>query len=163
MSTAVFEPLLSALVRNAEAELGDRLLAVAVYGSVARGQAGPASDVDLLVVADGLPNSPAERLRSFSSVEAATRPEVEQLRARGYRAELSPLLWSPAQLAAFSFLQLDLATDARILFDPRGLLSRRLEGVRRKMAELGTRRVPYRGTYYWLLKPDLKPGEVIEL
>ena len=31
------------------------------------------------------------------------------------------------------------------------------------LAELGARRVPWQGGWYWELKPDLKPGEVFTL
>jgi predicted nucleotidyltransferase len=41
--------------------LGDRLVAVALFGSRARGEAGEESDWDLLVVAEGLPTSPLQR------------------------------------------------------------------------------------------------------
>ncbi len=158
-----FAPLLEALVRAARDHFGLRLRAMAVFGSVARGEAGPASDVDLLVIADGLPRGPMKRLRDFEIVEVAVEARVAEMQGRGFRAEISPMLWAPAELAVFSFLQLDLASDAHILFDPTRLLEDRLIAVRQKMAELGTRRVPYRGGYYWVLKPSLRPGEVLDL
>jgi hypothetical protein len=35
--------------------------------------------------------------------------------------------------------------------------------LRRRLKALGARRVRLGGGYYWLLKPDLKPGETIPL
>ena len=164
-ASAEFEPLLAALVRGARDHYGPRLCGVAVYGSVARGEAGRASDVDLLVVADELPRGPMKRLKDFEAVEAVgeVEAEVAKLRRRGFRAEISPMIWSPAALGVFSYLHLDLATDARILFDPERMLETRLARVRQRMAELGTRRVPHRGTYYWVLKPGMKPWEEIDI
>ena len=40
--------------------LGDRLRGVVLYGSEARGDAGPDSDIDLLVLLDGPPQDPAD-------------------------------------------------------------------------------------------------------
>jgi len=46
---------LDSMMWNLHQEFGDRLIAVVVYGSYARGSAKPKSDVDLLVVVRGLP------------------------------------------------------------------------------------------------------------
>jgi hypothetical protein len=46
-------------------------VSLVVFGSVGRGTAGPASDLDLLVVASGLPDGRALRVRDFMSVELA--------------------------------------------------------------------------------------------
>jgi hypothetical protein len=51
-----------------------------------------------------------------------------------------------------------------ILHDPESVLARELEAVRGRMAELGSRRVEMPdGTWYWDLKPDWRPGEVVDL
>jgi hypothetical protein len=107
------------------------------------------------LVLDELPTSAWDRLRRFDAVEQAVSHLLRDVRAHGYLAELSPLLWTLTQLATFSYLHLDLATDAVLLYDREALLERRLDQVRRRMLGLGTRRVPYRGGYYWDLKPDM--------
>ncbi len=50
-----FETLLAETVRVLQEQYGDRLVSVAVFGSVARGTQRADSDVDLLVVCDPLP------------------------------------------------------------------------------------------------------------
>jgi predicted nucleotidyltransferase len=63
---ALQEPFRSALEAAATAwivDLGDRLLSLVLFGSVARGQAHPRSDIDLLVVVAGFPRSLADRRR----------------------------------------------------------------------------------------------------
>ncbi len=52
-----------------------------LFGSVARGTAGPLSDVDSLVVADPLPRGRGARLREFEPVEQALNPDLDALRA----------------------------------------------------------------------------------
>jgi predicted nucleotidyltransferase len=46
---------LNSMVQSLHKEFGEQLVAVVVYGSHARGTAKPGSDVDLLVVVNGLP------------------------------------------------------------------------------------------------------------
>jgi len=53
--------------------------------------------------------------------------------------------------------------DARILDDSDGVLAHCLDRLRTRLAELGARRVPHGGGWYWELKPDLQPGEVFRL
>jgi predicted nucleotidyltransferase len=47
------DPLLQAARERLQVALGDRLRGVLFYGSGARGEAGPDSDLDLLVLLDG--------------------------------------------------------------------------------------------------------------
>jgi hypothetical protein len=53
--------------------------------------------------------------------------------------------------------------DARIVHDPDGFLAGYLERFRARLAELGARRIWRGNAWYWDLKPDFKPGEIIEL
>jgi len=48
-----YRPLLNRLLALLQEQMGDHLLAVALYGSIARGQGKPASDIDLLIVVRG--------------------------------------------------------------------------------------------------------------
>jgi hypothetical protein len=76
---------------------------------------------------------------------------------------LSPVFKTPAEVELGSPLFLDMVQDARILHDPDGLLAARLDRLRARLAELGARRIWRGNAWYWDLKPDLKPGEVITL
>jgi uncharacterized protein len=64
---------------------------------------------------------------------------------------------------AGSPLFLDLVEDARILYDEGDFFAGRLERLRERLAALGSRRVWRGNAWYWILKPDLKPGETISL
>jgi hypothetical protein len=58
----------------------------------------------------------------------------------------------------------DFHEDAKIVFDREAFMERRLERLRERMAALGSRRIwKDGGTWTWVLKPDLKPGEVVSL
>ena len=160
---AAYDALLADLNGACRQHYGDRLLSVAVYGSVGRGLPRPDSDVDLLIVAQGLADRHARRLRDFQAVEDGLRPRIDAARAAGLQPELSPVLMTRAELERGSMLLIDMTEDARILFDREGCLAGALDRLRRRLHELGSRRVWLGNAWYWDLKPDYKPGDVFDL
>ena len=157
----VFAPVLSALGDAAQAHYGDRLRALAVFGSVGRGTAGPESDIDVLVVADDLPRGRLARVREFDAVERALAAAFAGSTIR--LPPLSPIFKTPAELEAGSPLLLDMIGDSVVLADRTGVLRARLDRLRARLAELGARRIWRGNAWYWDLKPDYRPGDVIEL
>jgi predicted nucleotidyltransferase len=158
------ETLLEAVCQATLALYGERLVALAVFGSWARGSATPASDLDLLVVAEPLPPSRMKRVREFRPVADATRiPRSRVWSAEGPEIELAPVFKTPAELAAGSPLYLDMTLWRTVLFDRDGMLESFLAGLRRRMEALGSRRLPFKGGAFWDYKPDFRPGEVVEL
>jgi predicted nucleotidyltransferase len=160
---AIFEELLDDLRARTAAHYGERLVSLVVFGSVGRCTAGPGSDIDFLVVADPLPNGRTRRVRDFEPVEDALAPSLRRARAAGVHTRLSPLFKTPDEVRAGSPLFLDMTEDARILFDRGSFFAARLEALRERLRVLGSRRVWKGGSWYWVLKPDLQPGEVFEL
>ena len=55
-----------------------------------------------------------------------------------------------------------MTTDAVILHDE-GILSEELEKLKRRLKELGAKKIRTGDTWFWILKPDLKLGEELEL
>jgi predicted nucleotidyltransferase len=82
---AVYESLLSRLLDACRQHYGDRLVSLAVYGSVGRGTPRADSDLDLLIVAERLPSGRVARSEEFRAVEDALGPETAALRAAGPR------------------------------------------------------------------------------
>jgi predicted nucleotidyltransferase len=154
-----FDRLLGRLLEELRAHYGDRLVTVAVFGSVGRGTPRDDSDVDVLVVARDLPPGRFKRVDEFLPVErAVARFETE---SGGRPRLLSPILKTPAEVQHGSPLFLDMVEDARILHDADGFFARYLEGLRVHLLALGARRVWLGEAWYWDLKPDLRPGEVV--
>ena len=59
---------------------------------------------------------------------------------------------------------LGMLTAHVILYDRDAFFATLLTRLQQRLAELGAeRRVDADGYEYWLLKPDLKPGETVEL
>lgn len=158
-----YDELLDQLLAELKAHYGGRLVACAVFGSVGRGTPRYDSDIDLLIVARGLPRGRLNRMEEFLPVEARIEPALEACEPGQASIALSPVFKTPQEVEAGSPLFLDMVEDARILYDPEGFLAGYLERLRVRLRELGAQRVRRGNAWYWELKPDLKPGEVFAL
>ena len=159
----VFDPLIRVLVDAARHHYGERLVAVAVFGSVGRGTLRPDSDIDVLVVVEPLPVGRIPRIEEFAPVETALAPFIDAARRQGVDTRVSAVIRTPAEIQAGSPLMFDMTEDARILHDPQGVLKDALNDLKRRLDKLGARRIWRDGWWYWDLKPDYRPGEVFEL
>ncbi len=159
----VFEESGGDLVAACREVYGERLVSFAVFGSVSRGTMRLDSDIDILIVVDPLPNGRLRRMAEFAEVEARLGPRLAAAAAVGIHTRLAPIFKTPAELDHGSPVLLDMTENVRIRFDPLATLARRLERLRGRLAELGSRKVQRDGGYYWLLKPDYKPGDTIKL
>ena len=157
-------PLLHSLRQACRDLYGERLVALAVFGSWARGVATPESDLDILVVAEPLPRGRMKRLDEFDAVERATEPARTLVWPSVARSlELSPVLKTLDELRAGSPLYLDMTLWRIVLDDRSGVLEEYLAALAGRMAQLGSRRTETKGGAYWDYKPSMTPGEVVEL
>lgn len=156
-----YDAILERVVAELQAVYGARLVAVVVYGSVGRGTMREDSDIDLLIVVRN-PSRGPDRWREFDVVDERVRPLLAPRVDGALPILLSPVIKSPEQVEAGSPLFLDMVEDARILWDPERFLASSLQGLREQLRRMGARRVPWKGAWYWDLKPDFKPGDVFE-
>lgn len=151
--------ILEMLREEIAAGYGQDLVSLAVFGSVARGTSTPESDIDLLIVARGLPRGRMERARAFAALEEGMLARHPELSA----ATLSPVFKTPEELALGSPLLWDMIDDVIVLVDRGTVLRDSLERVRRRLRELGAHKVMRGDAWYWVLKGDYTPGEIFEL
>ena len=159
----LWRALLDRVVAEYRAALASDLVALACFGSVARGEARPESDLDLYAVTRSrvsvLLDPRLERLQKLRE-----SGEYQRLAAEGYRPDPMPIFHTVEQLRSHPWILLDIAHHGVVLFDPDGILATELEAVRRRLRQLGARRIERPdGSWYWDLKPDWRPGETIEL
>jgi predicted nucleotidyltransferase len=158
-----FDEVVNQMVCAIRTVYGDRLISVVLYGSVARGTMRHDSDMDVLIVAEGLPNGRMNRIQEFEAVEEMLVESFQRAASRGVTTSLSPVLKSADELQAGSPLFLDMVEDARVLYDRDGDFKRRIDQLRRRLTQLGAKRIWKGNAWYWDLKPDYQPGEVFEL
>ncbi len=139
------------------------LLGLAVFGSYGRGVARPDSDIDLLLIVDHQPAGRTAAMRSFGPVEAAFAKWWQEKAQDQAAPSLSPVFRSRAELEDGFALLLDMVDDAVVLDDPLHLIEDRLRRLKERLEELGAKRIPYKGAWYWDLKPNFQPGDVVEL
>ncbi|MEZ8220288.1 hypothetical protein GG496_000455 [Candidatus Fervidibacteria bacterium JGI MDM2 JNZ-1-D12] len=131
--------------------MGQRLLAVALFGSVARGQATEESDIDLLVVVNEKPSNALQEC-------LLVRRQVEPYPLR----RISPIVTTPEMLRQNFLILLDILDHGIILHDPEGVLGDLLSRLKRRLEEWGSKKVQLPdGSWYWQLKPDRKLGETL--
>ncbi len=158
-----YETFLKLLLEELQAGFGeDVILSFAVFGSVARGEARPDSDIDILIVHKEVDYNPTGRFVDIL-YQLKRGDEYKRLKERGLNPDPYPVFMTEKRLWQNPHILLDLLDEGIILYDT-GLLRERLEALRRRLSELGSRKVFLEdGRWYWDLKPDWKPGEVIEL
>lgn len=158
-----FKELQDKLLAEVKSFYGDRLVSFVVFGSVARETYRFDSDIDLLIIAEDLPKGRMKRVAQFLTVEDRIETFLGSLQKEGMNTYISPVFKTPEEAEMGSPLFLDMVEDASILFDRNGFFSKVLERLRNRLKELGAKRVWKGNAWYWVLKPDYKPGEVIEL
>jgi len=158
-----FEKLLQVTLEVFQAYYGERLVTLAVFGSVARGSQRMDSDVDLLLICDPLPAGRMRRVEEFENVEEQIAPFLLSLSQEGIDTRLSPVFKTPAEVQRGGSLYLDMTEDARLLYDRDGFFEHFLKEFRARLQRLGARRIWCGEAWFWDLKPDFKPGDVFEI
>lgn len=163
MYREAFDRIIEALPAACQAVYGERLKSLALFGSVARGTMRPDSDIDVFLVIEPLSENIIDRRREFEGVEERLSELFAEARRVGVHTFLAPVIKTPAEMRQGSFLHLDLTDQARILYDPQSVLRSYLDDLAARLKAMGARRVYKGGGYYWVLKPDYKWGDKIEL
>ena len=141
----------------------DRLVSLLLFGSVGRGTLNQYSDIDMLLVADRLPKGRMRRIEEFIAVENQLESNLQSMQKQGWQTYLSPVIKTPEEVLQGSFLFLDMIDDSKILFDRDNFICEYLHSLNERLAEYGAVKVQWKGGWYWNLKPDFKPGDVVSL
>lgn len=161
-----YKRLLETYIPILQNELGDALISVALYGSVARGSAILDSDIDLLIVVKGVNTSYYDILQPvIKAQKLLAQTEVfKEFSHNGLSPYFSYLILTDKDALKNRNIYLEILEDGIILYDPKGFLRKRLDEFKKRIEELGSRKVVLPdGRWYWNLKPDLKFGEEFEL
>jgi predicted nucleotidyltransferase len=158
-----FGRLVKRISEEAEALYRERLVTIAVFGSVARKTATVESDIDLLIVATDLPRGRVKRVSEFTAIENRLEKEMKELEGTGIHTWLSPVIKTPEEVLSGSLLFLDMTFDALILYDKNDFFKTFLNSFRERLDSLGSKRIMQGDRWYWDLKPDYRIGEIFEI
>lgn len=142
------DQLLRSVVRVLRAYFGEKLVAIVLFGSYARGEARGTSDVDLYVIAENLPH---RRLKRIAYVHRPVAARFE------YRVSI--IAESKREfVSGFPPLYLDLALDGVILFDRDNFMTDKLKQIREITRRAGLKRVRLNGQFAWHWRRQPAPG-----
>ena len=149
-------PDLDRFVTALDERFGADLVSVVLFGSRARGTAWSDSDLDLLVVARGLPGSRLARQGALFTLARSVSEEFADV--------LMPVPMTPEEAVSVKPFYLGMLSGHRILRDSGGFFAAVLRRLEARLRDLGAQRhVDPDGYEHWDLKPDWKPGDVVTL
>lgn len=131
---------------------------------MAKGEAREGSDVDVLVVAEWSREDMGSRLGETEEARRLIRRgQGHPGPTRRVAGTISEIDLTPQEVSRHPPILLDLVDEGVIVFDRNNFLENVLRGLRKRLRLLGAKRVEAKKGHYWVLKPDLKPGEVVEI
>lgn len=91
-------------------------------------------------------------------------PEYKMLKDRKLPHRIEPVILDLEEFRKHPPLLLDFIMDAKILIDRNDVFSREMDMLKRRLQELGAKKVILEGgRWYWILKPNIKWGERVVL
>lgn len=158
-----FTELQNRLLQEAKDFYQNKLISVVIFGSAGRETYRFDSDLDVLLIVNNLPRGRLNRIKQFMAIEEKLEPFLKELAQNGIHTYISPILKTPQEAETGSPLFLDMLEDAKILYDKDQFFAKILDQLRQKLAQLGSKRIWVGNAWYWVLKPDYQPGDIIEL
>jgi predicted nucleotidyltransferase len=155
---AVMERFVAAVPSLLALAYGEVLLAVVLFGSVARGTAHPHSDSDWLVVLRRRGGEPREDHQGCEQVRQQLALLLEEAQAVGLYTEPQFHLRSAVEAEQGGPLFLDLCHEGIPTHDPEGWAARFMARYRQRLADQGSVRVPWGEGWYWRLTPEVRPA-----
>lgn len=143
----------------------DRLISICLFGSVAREEAKPDSDIDILIVAEDLPKDIGMRVKQTNNVhEFLKKTEVYKSLQRSHICGLiSDIFFTPGEIKKHPPIMLDMIDDGIILYDKGSFLNNELKILKRRLEAQKARKIITPKGHFWILKPDAAAGEVVEI
>jgi hypothetical protein len=147
-------PIIEIAVDRILCSLGFDLISLVIFGSVARNKTKKESDIDLLVVADTLPEDYSRRVKLMNSIIFSKQIESWQKMLWEEKHEfplfdIIPLL--PLEANTTHPFYLDMAEDAVIVYDRNNFMERKLASLKKEFERLNVRRVNFEEGHFWIM------------
>lgn len=145
---------------------GKDLVSVCVFGSVARGRAKPTSDIDILLIADNLPETLNKRMTKLHEIHLTLKKteSYKCLKNKQRNGSITEFVFSRDEIKNHPPILLDIIDDGIILYDRESFLRSVLDDIRKRLKELGSKKIVINeDKWFWVLKPDIKFGERVKI
>lgn len=150
------------VLKRIEGYYAERLVGLVVFGSFARDEARMNSDLDILIIISDTKFGNSKRIKEFiHEIEMPLEDLAVGCWKKGIWVELSPIILTQNEAIHFQPIYMDMVTDNIVLYDAGGVVKSIFDDVKKKMKRWGSRRVINANGWYWLIKPSLKEGEII--
>lgn len=161
----IYLPLILSVSTRLIELFNDNLISIVIFGSVARGEARPNSDLDVLVIAKNIPEKYSKRIDLvIYALESLKELKVWLWENEGIYCNVELLILNTDEAKCFQPIYLDMIYDSIIVYDKNDFFKNILREFTKKLKEIGAERVELPGgKWFWRLKPEIKRGEVIEL
>lgn len=160
---SIYKPLIDRYVKTLVNSLKDNILGIVLFGSVARGTATANSDIDMLVLLKKKNKKIINKLIKIN-IESYYWKENQKLLKRKIYTKIFDIKKTEPELRENPLLLLDILDHGIVLYDPQNRMNQLLTDLAKKLKELGAKKVVFEdGKWYWDLKPDWKPGELVEI
>jgi len=135
------------IIKEYKNYLGDKLIAIVLFGSRARGDHKEKSDFDILIIASDLPE------RYLARMGYIREPLIN------FDESISIIAKTPEEFDSFfPSLYLDIALDGKLLLDKDGFMKGRLEKIKEIIKASALKRVENEGEFIWKWNSPKKPG-----
>jgi uncharacterized protein len=158
---AALNNLAKSYAENAVSIMGEQIVSIALYGSVARHQAGPTSDIDLFVVLHQAPSGMLARRRLLAPVRESLTSNLEELWRQGIYADFVEVIRTVAEARQYHPLYLDMSLEAVLLYDRDRFLEKLLGNVGERLKREGAERKTMGRFWYWDLSGLSTPEELV--
>lgn len=154
----LFIPILREKILNFYQE---RLISLALFGSVARKKFNENSDIDILIICENFPPGRFLRVSEFVNIEKKLESYLKSLELE--KMFISPIFKTKEEALKGSPLFLDMIDDCLILYDNNDFFLNILKNLKDNLEKLGAKRIWNGNSWHWKLKSDYKFGEVFKI
>ncbi len=162
---SIFMPYIEKFIELLKEKYGDRLISICLFGSIARGDFNSNSDIDVLIIIKGFSSDLDSRISELFEIKRKLRRSIEykNLLKNNMPRMISEIVFTPDEVSRHPPILLDIIIDGVIVYDKNDFLRKELEKLKVKLNSIGAKRIKSKHGWYWILKPNIKFGEVIKI
>jgi len=163
-SLIVYKELIQRYIKEILNTFEDKVQAATVFGSVARGEARDDSDIDMLIIVSNDRRKIQEAIVPAVDLKVDDWAEYKRILEKGIRTKIFEIIKTEKELRDNPLILLDILDHGKILYDPKCVMKNLLKDFNKKLKDLGAKKIVFEdGKWCWDLKPDWKPGEIVEI